>query len=184
MVGHWYGASNIVKLSYWKYWNKFRFIYNLLINKYNVHLVIIRISSDFSCHKNSYTFLSLSPPMIYKWWTLWNCYLPWMTRLHSTIVYVNRHHEKWGYVDHTCKYCCLIDVGAHLYRSITRTYYRNSVGVLMVYDITSRQSFEDMLVWLNEALRVRFRLAFLIASSYHFLWWHKGNQLIQNSMFG
>ncbi|KAF6040434.1 RAB39B [Bugula neritina] len=40
-----------------------------------------------------------------------------------------------------------------LARSITRTYYRNSVGVLMVYDITSRESFEDMLNWLNEALK-------------------------------
>ena len=28
------------------------------------------------------------------------------------------------------------------------------MGVLMVYDITSRQSFEDMLGWLNEALKV------------------------------
>lgn len=40
------------------------------------------------------------------------------------------------------------------WRSITRTYYRNSVGVVMVYDITSRRSFEDMLDWLHEALKV------------------------------
>ncbi|XP_067945942.1 ras-related protein Rab-39B-like [Watersipora subatra] len=43
--------------------------------------------------------------------------------------------------------------GQERFRSITRTYYRNSVGVMMVYDITSRRSFEDMLDWLHEALK-------------------------------
>ena len=36
-------------------------------------------------------------------------------------------------------------------RSITRSYYRNSVGVLIVYDITKRQSFENITGWLAEA---------------------------------
>lgn len=37
------------------------------------------------------------------------------------------------------------------FRSITRSYYRNSVGVLIVFDITKRQSFENMAGWLSEA---------------------------------
>ena len=37
------------------------------------------------------------------------------------------------------------------FRSITRSYYRNSVGVLLVYDITKRASFEHLVDWLDEA---------------------------------
>lgn len=39
------------------------------------------------------------------------------------------------------------------YRSITRSYYRNSAGVLLVYDITKRASFDHMGEWLYEAKR-------------------------------
>lgn len=36
-------------------------------------------------------------------------------------------------------------------RSITKSYYRNSVGVLLVYDITNRSSFDHLVDWLEEA---------------------------------
>lgn len=36
-------------------------------------------------------------------------------------------------------------------RSITRSYYRNSVGIIIVYDITNHQSFEHVSDWLAEA---------------------------------
>lgn len=39
----------------------------------------------------------------------------------------------------------------HCCRSITRSYYRNSVGALLVYDITKRRSFEHLEDWLDEA---------------------------------
>uniref|UniRef100_A0A914RZC1 Uncharacterized protein n=1 Tax=Parascaris equorum TaxID=6256 RepID=A0A914RZC1_PAREQ len=35
--------------------------------------------------------------------------------------------------------------------SITRSYYRNSVGVIVVYDISNRATFEHVAQWLNEA---------------------------------
>ncbi|VDO30882.1 unnamed protein product, partial [Heligmosomoides polygyrus] len=38
-----------------------------------------------------------------------------------------------------------------LFRSITRSYYRNSVGVMLVYDISNRASFENISSWLHEA---------------------------------
>ncbi|GMR37994.1 hypothetical protein PMAYCL1PPCAC_08189, partial [Pristionchus mayeri] len=41
--------------------------------------------------------------------------------------------------------------GQEKFRSITRSYYRNSVGVIIVYDITSRASFEHVPGWLREA---------------------------------
>lgn len=36
-------------------------------------------------------------------------------------------------------------------RSITRAYYRNSVGVLLIYDTTNYVSFTHVTSWLNEA---------------------------------
>jgi len=41
--------------------------------------------------------------------------------------------------------------GQEKFRSITRSYYRNSVGVIVVYDITHRPSFEHVAQWLHEA---------------------------------
>lgn len=37
-----------------------------------------------------------------------------------------------------------------LFRSITKSYYRNSVGVLLVYDVTKRSSFENLRDWLDD----------------------------------
>jgi len=41
--------------------------------------------------------------------------------------------------------------GQERFRSITRAYYRNSVGVLLVYDTTNYVSFTHVTNWLNEA---------------------------------
>ena len=38
-----------------------------------------------------------------------------------------------------------------IYRSITNSYYRNSVGVMLMYDISNRRSFENLQEWLLEA---------------------------------
>lgn len=43
--------------------------------------------------------------------------------------------------------------GDERFRSITRSYYRNAVGVLIFYDITSRQSFESVPQWVEDARR-------------------------------
>lgn len=40
-----------------------------------------------------------------------------------------------------------------LLRSITKSYYRNSVGALLVYDICNRDSFEHIPRWMMEARR-------------------------------
>ncbi len=41
--------------------------------------------------------------------------------------------------------------GQENYRSITRAYYRNTICTLLVYDVTSRKSFDDVKVWFDEA---------------------------------
>ncbi len=40
--------------------------------------------------------------------------------------------------------------GQEAFRSITRSYYRNVAGVLLVYDITNRESFNQISHWLEE----------------------------------
>jgi Ras-related protein Rab-11A len=40
--------------------------------------------------------------------------------------------------------------GQERYRAITNAYYRQAVGVLLVYDITKRGSFESLEKWLAE----------------------------------
>ncbi|XP_065909042.1 ras-related protein Rab-39B-like [Dysidea avara] len=41
--------------------------------------------------------------------------------------------------------------GQERFRAITRSYYRNAVGGLLVYDITNKQSFENLTSWLSDA---------------------------------
>jgi Ras-related protein Rab-2A len=40
--------------------------------------------------------------------------------------------------------------GQENFRSITRAYYKNSVCALVVYDITKRESFENVLSWIQD----------------------------------
>lgn len=40
--------------------------------------------------------------------------------------------------------------GQESYRSMIRSYYRNCTGVLLMYDITCRNSFDNIQSWLNE----------------------------------
>ncbi|XP_022195103.1 ras-related protein Rab-39B [Nilaparvata lugens] len=43
--------------------------------------------------------------------------------------------------------------GQERFRSITKSYYRNSVGALLVYDVCNRASFEHIPAWMMEARR-------------------------------
>ncbi|RHZ52762.1 hypothetical protein Glove_457g89 [Diversispora epigaea] len=41
--------------------------------------------------------------------------------------------------------------GQESFRSITRSYYRGAAGALLVYDITRRETFDHLLIWLDDA---------------------------------
>ena len=41
--------------------------------------------------------------------------------------------------------------GQERFRALTRSYYRNAQAIIIVYDITSRESFEKSKVWIKEA---------------------------------
>ena len=40
--------------------------------------------------------------------------------------------------------------GQDRYRAITNTYYRHAIGVMLVYDISNKESFENLERWLVE----------------------------------
>ena len=40
--------------------------------------------------------------------------------------------------------------GQERFRTITTSYYKGAQGVIMVYDITQRKSFENLNLWLND----------------------------------
>ena len=40
--------------------------------------------------------------------------------------------------------------GQETFQSITRSYYRGSIGVILVYDISSRDSFNNINKWLDQ----------------------------------
>lgn len=37
-----------------------------------------------------------------------------------------------------------------MYKSITRSYYRGTIGAVLVYDVTSRGSFSNVMRWIEE----------------------------------
>lgn len=43
--------------------------------------------------------------------------------------------------------------GQERFKSIVTSYYRNSIGIVLVYDITNRESYEHLLDWFTEARR-------------------------------
>lgn len=45
---------------------------------------------------------------------------------------------------------CWDTAGTESFRSITRSYYRGAAGALVVYDVTSRASFENVRTWLGD----------------------------------
>ncbi|ETW86324.1 hypothetical protein HETIRDRAFT_122088 [Heterobasidion irregulare TC 32-1] len=52
--------------------------------------------------------------------------------------------------DKVIKLQCWDTAGTESFRSITRSYYRGAAGCLLVYDVTSRQSFLNARTWLAD----------------------------------
>ena len=40
--------------------------------------------------------------------------------------------------------------GSEAFRSLTRSYYRSTAGIILVFDITDQSSFEAIDFWLSE----------------------------------
>ncbi|KAH8117273.1 ras-domain-containing protein [Phellopilus nigrolimitatus] len=52
--------------------------------------------------------------------------------------------------DKTVKLQCWDTAGTESFRSITRSYYRGAAGCLLVYDVTSQTSFDNIRTWLAD----------------------------------
>ena len=42
-------------------------------------------------------------------------------------------------------------IGQETFHSITRSYYRGAIGCILTYDVTRRQSFENIVRWYDDA---------------------------------
>ena len=52
--------------------------------------------------------------------------------------------------DRTAKLAIWDTAGQERFRTLTPSYYRGAHGVILVYDVTSRETFNKLDVWLNE----------------------------------
>lgn len=54
-------------------------------------------------------------------------------------------------MDHDwCFFTVQDTAGQERFRTLTPSYYRGAQGVILVYDVSSKESFEGLEVWLNE----------------------------------
>jgi hypothetical protein len=44
--------------------------------------------------------------------------------------------------------------GQERFRTITKSYFRGAQGILLVYDVTDRQSFESVVTWVEDIEKV------------------------------
>ena len=68
---------------------------------------------------------------------------------HTVGVEFGQKYLKEG--DKTVKLQIWDTAGQERYRSVTRSYFRGSIGVILCYDITNMDSFSHLQEWLNEA---------------------------------
>ena len=73
----------------------------------------------------------------------------------------NIDHDITIGVDFTMKICeldndkkCKIQIwdtaGQEMFRSITKSYYKNTCVAIIVYDVTNRESFDNLVKWIND----------------------------------
>lgn len=51
--------------------------------------------------------------------------------------------------------------GQERFRTITRSHFRNSKGIILAYDITSKESFEKLEYWVQSLTTVKFFFKYL-----------------------
>ena len=55
--------------------------------------------------------------------------------------------------------------GQERFRTITTSYVRGSEGILLVYDVTDRNSFESISAWMEQIAQVVCTVRFIIVST-------------------
>lgn len=68
----------------------------------------------------------------------------------NTIKYTHMNKKKPGFKVLKIKLTCWDCAGQERYRSVVKSYYRNTSGIIMVFDLTRRETFESLEYWLKE----------------------------------
>lgn len=60
-------------------------------------------------------------------------------------------------IPYTSKYSCIYrdTAGQERFHTITTSYYRGAMGIMLVYDITNEKTFENIVKWLRNIDEVR-----------------------------
>lgn len=73
------------------------------------------------------------------------------TEEHSCSIGVEFKYKTIEYKDDTKVELCLWDTcGEERFKALTKQYYRDSQGVLLVFDVTNRKSFDNLKGWLKD----------------------------------
>lgn len=68
----------------------------------------------------------------------------------KTTVGVDFRPTRIAVSQHVCELELWDTAGQETYRSIAKTYFRNSVGCVLVFDLTSQASFDELQMWLSQ----------------------------------
>lgn len=74
---------------------------------------------------------------------------------HSVTLGVDYYSKEFHRNNQVIKLQIWDTAGQERFRSIVKTYYRNAVGGLLVFDVTNKSSFENTEAWLTEARQAR-----------------------------
>jgi len=69
---------------------------------------------------------------------------------HSSTIGVDFKHRTIKIEEQTVKLQLWDTAGQERFRTVTNAYYRGSHGIIIVYDITHRESFQNITTWLDE----------------------------------
>jgi small GTP-binding protein len=63
---------------------------------------------------------------------------------------IDKYIRYFKYKDKECKVCLWDTAGQDRYRSLPKKYYQNADGILILFDICNKESFNDVQIWMNE----------------------------------
>ena len=57
----------------------------------------------------------------------------------------------WDTVNSLSPHLKISKAGAESFKSVTKSYYKSTCGIIVVFDVTNRKSFENVESWIDEA---------------------------------
>ena len=63
---------------------------------------------------------------------------------------IDKYFRYFKYKDKQCKVILWDTAGQDRYRSLPKKYYQNADGILILFDVCNKESFNDVSIWMNE----------------------------------